>query len=212
MQRAIVLTVLAFTLNACDMFTAQPQPFPVWSPVPTRTPGIVSPTPIIIGPTSILTLLPFTPTDSPTPSITSTATPVAPSATSTPALVAAATVDILGCNTGFDITHGMGEVTNAFVTLKNSGNVDLPNACALLRASDEDRQHPDKIRCVPNLPVHTEVTLKLTVDSAFKVGTAIQVDATSNGVLLLRVDRLSCTDIAVFGGEPSNVGEIKPQP
>ena len=57
-------------------------------------------------------------------------------------------VDILGCNTSIDITHGMGEVTNAYVTVKNTGMVDLPNTCALLRAIDEDREHPDKKVCV----------------------------------------------------------------
>jgi len=119
-------------------------------------------------------------------------------------------VEILGCNTSLDITHGMGEVTNAFVLLKNTGEVDLPNTCALLRALDEDREHPDKQVCVPNLPVDNQVTLKLTVDSAYKQDTAIQVDATSAERLLLRVDRGSCTDISVFGGVPQRLGEVTP--
>ena len=104
----------------------------------------------------------------------------------------------------------MGEVTNAYVTVKNTGAVDLPNTCALLRAIDEDREHPDKQKCVTNLPVQNQVTLKLTVDSAYKKDTIIQVDATSNGVILLRVDKSSCTDIGIFGGAPSDVGVIKP--
>jgi hypothetical protein len=119
-------------------------------------------------------------------------------------------VDILGCNTSFDITHGMGEVTNAYVTVKNTGTVDLPNTCALLRAIDEDREHPDKKVCVANLPMQNQVTLKLTVDSAYKKDTVIQVDATSNEVILLRVDKPSCTDIGLFGGAPSDVDVIKP--
>jgi hypothetical protein len=119
-------------------------------------------------------------------------------------------VDILGCNTSIDITHGMGEVTNAYVTVKNTGTVDLPNTCALLRAIDEDREHPDKKVCVPNLPVQNQVSLKLTVDSAYKKDTVIQVDATSNEVILLRVDKPSCRDIGIFGGAPSDVGVIKP--
>ena len=119
-------------------------------------------------------------------------------------------VDILGCNTSIDITHGMGEVTNAYVTVKNTGSVDLPNTCALLRAIDEDREHPDKKVCVSNLPALNQVTLKLTVDSAYKQNTAIQVDAASNDVLLLRVDKLSCTDIGLFGGAPPDLGVIKP--
>ena len=104
----------------------------------------------------------------------------------------------------------MGEVTNAYVTVKNTGMVDLPNTCALLRAIDEDREHPDKTKCVTNLPVQNQVTLKLTVDSAYKQDTIIQVDASSDGVLLLRVDKPSCTDIGLFGGAPSDLGVVKP--
>jgi len=119
-------------------------------------------------------------------------------------------VDILGCNTSIDILHGMGEVTNAYVTVKNTGMVDLPNTCALLRAIDEDREHPDKKVCVTNLPMQYQVTLKLTVDSTYKQDTMIQVDASSNEVLLLRVDKPSCTDIGIFGGAPPDLGVVKP--
>ena len=104
----------------------------------------------------------------------------------------------------------MGEVTNAFVTVKNSGTVNLVNVCSLLRAIDEDREHPDKRGCVPELPARNQVTLKLTVDSAFRQDTAIQVDTSSNDVLLLRVDKGSCTDIGLFGGAPEDTGIIKP--
>ncbi len=103
----------------------------------------------------------------------------------------------------------MGEVTNAFVTVKNTGTVDLPNTCALLRAIDEDREHPDKKVCVTNLPAQNQVTLKMTVDSAYRQDTAIQVDTSSNDILLLRVDKQSCTDIGLFGGEPGDLGMIK---
>jgi hypothetical protein len=48
------------------------------------------------------------------------------------------------------------------------------------------------------------------VDSTYKQNTLIQVDTTSNDVLLLRVDKMSCADISLFGGEPSDVGVIKP--
>jgi len=104
----------------------------------------------------------------------------------------------------------MGEVTNAYVTVKNTGTVDLPNTCALLRAIDEGREHPNKKMCVANLPLQNQVTLKLTVDSTYKQNTVIQVDTSSNDVLLLRVDKPSCTDIGLFGGAPSDVGVIKP--
>ena len=148
------------------------------------------------------------------PSLTPTSTSIPPTETPMPTFTSTAVqslaVDILGCNTSIDITHGMGEVTNAYVTVKNTGTVDLPNTCALLRAIDEDRVHPDKKVCVANLPMQNQVTLKLTVDSAYKQDTIIQVDASSNDILLLRVDKPSCTDIGLFGGAPSDVGVIKP--
>jgi hypothetical protein len=105
----------------------------------------------------------------------------------------------------------MGEVTNAYVTIKNTGTIDLPNTCGFLRAIDEsERAHPDKEVCVTNLPAQNQVTLKLTVDSTYQQDTIIQVDALSNDVVLLRVDRQSCRDISLFGGAPSNVGVIQP--
>lgn len=206
MKKSVIFMMLALT--ACDTFGYQPQPFPVWSPIPSRTPGVVSPTPIVLTvPPNLVTLtLPFTET----PSITPTLATETPSSTFTPVPVQAVQVDILGCNTSIDITHGMGEVTNAYVTVKNTGNVDLPNTCALLRAIDEDREHPDKKVCVPSLPVAHQVTLKLTVDSAYRQDTAIQVDTSTNETLLLRVDRQSCTDIGIFGGAPDDTGVIKP--
>lgn len=219
MKKVFTFIILTFLIGACDTWGVRPQSFPVWTPIPSRTPGVVTATPIIIT-------LPFTETTTPgaiivapvavtltnteTPSSTATLIPILPTDTPTLAPVPSVAVDILGCNTSFDITHGMGEVTNAYVTVKNTGTVDLPNTCALLRAIDEDREHPDKKMCVTNLPAQNQVKLKLTVDSAYKQDTVIQVDASSNDVLLLRVDKPSCTDIGVFGGAPSDVGVIKP--
>ena len=213
--------VIVFLLSACDTWGVPPQPFPVWTPIPSRTPGIVTATPLILLPptfpviiptSSVIVITPITPISTVTeiPSLTLTLAPIFPSDTPTSAPIQSVTVDILGCNTSIDITHGMGEVTNAYVTVKNTGTVDLPNTCALLRAIDEDREHPDKKVCVPNLPAQNQVTLKLTVDSAYKQNTVIQVDTTSNEVILLRVDKPSCTDIGLFGGAPSDVGVIKP--
>jgi hypothetical protein len=215
MKKVFTLIFLSFFIGACDVWGVRPQPFPMWTPIPSRTPLVVTATPIIIT-------LPFTETitlgapvtitlaNTETPSPTVTPVTILPTDTPTITPVQSAAVDILGCNTSIDITHGMGEVTNAYVTVKNTGSVDLPNTCALLRAVDEDREHPDKKVCVGNLPALNQVTLKLTVDSAYKQNTAIQVDASSNEVLLLRVDKLSCTDIGLFGGAPPDLGVIKP--
>ncbi len=213
MKKIFFLLLMTLLLTGCD-WTVAPQPFPVWTPIPSRTPGIISPTPIILIPTtaasSIPTVVPLTET------LPVTFTPIPPvteaaSATSTVAPFQAIQIVIIGCNTGLDITHGMGEVTNAYDTLKNTGNMDLPNTCGLLRAADEGRPHPDKTKCVDNLPAGYQVTFKLTVDSTFKESTIIQVDGTSNGTLLLRVDQQACTDLDLGGaGVPGDIGVIKP--
>jgi hypothetical protein len=217
MKRIFAFIILTLLISACDTWGVQPQPFPVWTPIPSRTPGIVTATPIIITlpftetiPPGVVTLAPITLTNTDTPSPTATLATLLPTDTPTITPIQAIMVDILGCNTSIDITHGMGEVTNAFVTVKNTGTLDLPNTCALLRAIDEDREHPDKKMCVPNLPIQYQVTLKLTVDSTYKQDTVVQVDALSNDVLLMRADKSPCTDIGLFGGAPSNLGVITP--
>jgi len=221
MKNISALIIFIFILTACDTAGVSPQPFPVWTVIPSRTPNIVTATPIIltlpftatVAP-DVTIIAPVTLTNTEIPSLTPTSTPIPPTETPTPTVTSTAvksvTVDILGCNTSIDITHGMGEVTNAYVTMKNTGTVDLPNTCALLRAIDEDRQHPDKKMCVTNLPAQYQITLKLTVDSTYKQNTVIQVDTSSSDVLLLRVDKPSCTDIGLFGGAPSDVGVVKP--
>ena len=216
-KRSVLLeVVVALALSGCDLFTVQPQPFPVWSPIPTRTPGIVSPTPRILtstppsGTPEVTIIAPITPASSDTPSPTFSVVPATFTETTISTPILSVEVEIIGCNTSLDITHGMGEVTNAFVTVRNTGAVNISNICSLLRAIDEDREHPDKQACVPNLPVSSEVNLKLTVDSAYKEDTAIQVDTYSNDLLLLRVDQSSCTDIGLFGGAPDDLGIVKP--
>ncbi len=220
-MKKIVFTFLAaILLTSCDVWGVAPQAFPVWTSVPTLTPGIVTPTPFIIPPpvfgetatpsTNVTVILPVTPENTFTPTPTLTFTPVQPTVTATFAPIQSVNLVILGCNTSIDITHGMGEVTNAFVTVKNNGTIDLPNTCAILRAIDEDREHPNKKVCLSNLPAQNEVNLKLTVDSQYKVDTIIQVDITSNEVTLLRLDRQSCKDISLFGGAPSDLDQIKP--
>lgn len=217
MMKKIFSLFFLLLLTACDTWGVPPQPFPVWTAVPSFTPSIISPTPLIISPptfSSSLTssaIVPVTETASQTPPPSSTPVPVSPTLTFTQAPTQSVTVDILGCNTSLDILNGMGEVTNAYITIKNTGNVDLPNTCGFLRAIDEsDRKHPDKEVCVSNLPVQNQVILKLTVDSTYQKDTIIQVDALSNAVVLLRKDQQSCRDISLFGGAPADVGVIKP--
>jgi hypothetical protein len=114
-------------------------------------------------------------------------------------------VEILGCNTSIDVTHGMGEVTNAFVVLRNTGGVDLTNLHATLRALDEGREHPDKTVEVTSLLVGYKVTVKMTVDSTYQEETPIQVELTADGGLFQRVGADSCKDIGLLEPNPSDL-------
>jgi hypothetical protein len=220
MRKIIVLSLVVFLLSSCDIWGIPSQPLPAQPIAPSNTPAIVTPTPLIIPPPVLdFTLTPsaatFTqsaPFLTDTPPLTPTFTLDPPSPTIAAPTIQSVTVDILGCDTGFDIQNGMFEVTNAYVIVKNNGTLELPNTCALLRAIDEGREHPDKKVCVGTLPVQNQVTLKLTVDSTYKENTIIQVDVTTNAAILLRVDKASCRDIKVFGGVPADLGIIKPIP
>ena len=218
MKRYPVILLLGLLLTSCDIWGIAPQPFPVLTPPPTNTPPIFTATPLIIPPPTlnftvmpvITSSIPTLVTNTETASPTTSATPGSALPTDTLIPVQSVAVEILGCNTSIDIMNGMGEVTNAYVIVKNTGTVDLPNTCGLLRANDEGREHPDKKSCIANLPVQNQVTLKLTVDSTYKENTVIQVDALSNDAVLLRIDKQSCRDIQLIGGVPADVGVVRP--
>lgn len=99
----------------------------------------------------------------------------------------------------------MGEVTNAFLTLKNTGGVGLTNLKAMLFALDEGREHPDKTVEITSLPVGYEVTLKLTVDSTYQQETPIQIEVTADNGLFQRVGSASCRDIGLLAPNPSGL-------
>jgi len=209
MKKLIFLGLfLILTIAACDGWTYTVPTFPV--PPPTITPAILSPTPIIATVTSTSMPAPVTqtftepPTLSP-PTETATAFTEAPTATETPTLPPVSPniiVEVLGCNTSIDITHGMGEVTNAYVTLKNNTGADMTDLCTTLYALDEGRVHPDKTVCLPLLGNGQQVTLKLTVDSTYRQNTPIQVEVKSGETLLSRLGQDSCTDLGLFAPEP----------
>ncbi len=134
----------------------------------TRTPV---PTPTA---TSTQTLTP-TPTPTLTRTLTLTLTPtltITPTATLIPPKV---NTTLLGCEMGIDIAHGMGDVTNAFVRFRNLGDTELTNICFALTLDNEGRSHPDKVRCIPSLRSHYEITLKLTVDTDSRAPTSAAV-------------------------------------
>ncbi|MGB7873962.1 MAG: hypothetical protein WBL25_06230 [Anaerolineales bacterium] len=202
---------LVFSLTACDGWSYTVPTFP--APPPTITPSIFTATPVIVTITDTST--PPVPTETPT----ETGTPVTPTETATaftetPTPTDTATlaslppniiVEVLGCNTSIDITHGMGEVTNAYVTLKNNTGADLTDICTTLSAIDEGRVHPDKTVCVPQLDHGQQVTLKLTADSTYRVETPIQIEVKNGENLLSRVGQESCTDIGLFAPAPGTL-------
>jgi hypothetical protein len=203
-MKKLLLLILLFILSttACDGWAYHVPTFP--APPPTITPSIYSPTPVILT----LTNTPAIPTGTATeiiPTETATAFTEAPTPTDTPTLPPLSPniiVEVLGCNTSIDITHGMGEVTNAFVILKNNTGINMTDVCTTLVALDEGRIHPDKTVCVPGLTHGQQVTLKLTVDSTYRQNTPIQIEVKSSEALLSRVGQDSCTDIGLFAPSP----------
>jgi hypothetical protein len=215
----LTLEVSVFCLTACNGWIVQPLPYnPPPTPFPTGTPIIYTATPLILP-------LPMTATSTGTPPSTTTSS--LPSTTSTdvrnsatPALTYVTDVppnanihaNVLGCEDGFDITHGMGKVTNSYVTIGNVGITDIPNVCATLRGLNEGRPHPDKTKCITSIPAGYQVTLKLTIDTTFKKDTPIQIDVTSNNNLLKRIGQVSCTDISLFPPSVESLGKVIPIP
>jgi len=202
MQKITLSILLTFLLSSCNGWIINPLPGPTPFLPSTPTPSIFTPTPVVIGVTSA----------SATPGIaTLTATTIIPMNTETslpvPTLTSSPTgpaisIKVLGCNTSIDITHSMGEVTNAFVTLKNTGGMELTNIKVTLFALDEGREHPDKTVELTSLPVGYQVTVKLTADSTYKKESAIQVEVLSDQGIFPREGSASCTDIGVFTPNP----------
>jgi hypothetical protein len=216
MKKFLTVVLTTFLLTSCNGWFFRPSPYNPPTPFlpPTNTPPIVSPTPVVVGVSSatpmVATPIP-PPTNTPFTVITDTPTVVVPN---TPAVVATNTasipnpsinVEVLGCNTSIDVTHSMGEVTNAYVVVRNTGGVELTNLNTTLRALDEGREHPDKTVEVTSLFPGYKVTLKLTVDSTYQEDTPIQVEVTADGGLFHRVGAEACKDIGLFAPNPEDL-------
>jgi hypothetical protein len=216
-MKKITLTFLAMLLlTSCNGWFFQPSPYTPPTPFlpPTITPSILSPTPVVIGvnsatpsvatTTAVPSNTPFTAITN-TPLVLATDTPLG-TATNT-ALVPTSdiSVELLGCSTSIDVTHGMGEVTDAFVTLRNTGNVDLTNIRATVFALDEGREHPDKTVEIAILPVNYQISIKLTADSTYREETPIQLEVAADGNLFQRIGEASCRDIGLFAPRPESL-------
>lgn len=210
MKKYILLILVAGVLSGCNGWVIQPFPGNAPTPIvpPTRTPSVFTATPVIIGATQTLSISTSTPAAIATVLATDTNmppsdTPIVTFTNASP--IRSIALEILGCNTSIDVTHGMGEVTNAFITLKNAGNVELTNLKITLHALDEGREHPDKTVEVTALPTGYEVSLKLTVDSTYQEETPIQVEVSGDAGLFERVGADSCRDIGLFAPEPASL-------
>ncbi|HEY3474318.1 MAG TPA: hypothetical protein VGK56_06880 [Anaerolineales bacterium] len=216
MKKTISMFLMMLLLASCNGWVIQPGPFNPPTPFlpPTNTPSIFTATPVVIvaSPTPTVS----SPSETPIIFITATWEPtLIPPDTpvSTEATVPggpAVSVEVLGCNTSIDVTHGMGEVTNAFIILRNTGGVELTNLKATLHALDEGREHPDKTVDVTSLLAGHQVSLKLTADSTYRAETPIQIEVTADGGLFQRVGSESCKDIGIFAPNPSDLSTPVP--
>jgi hypothetical protein len=210
---SFLLMILSLLMASCNGWVIQRGPFNPPTPFlpPTNTPAILTATPVVIAASATSTVQGQIPTPTSLPFITATTVPtLVPSDTpvvtqvTVPSLPGVS-IEILGCNTSIDVTHSMGEVTNAFIVLRNTGGVELTNLRATLNALDEGREHPDKTVEVTSLPVRYRVTLKLTVDSTYQEETPVQVEINADGGLFQRVGAESCKDIGLFAPNPNDL-------
>ena len=215
MKKTLCVILLTLLTASCNGWVIQPGPFTPPTPFlpPTNTPSILTATPIVVAasPTAqalpTFTSIPFI-TATPIPTLIPSNTPasIQTSLPSGPAV----SVEILGCNTSIDVTHGMGEVTNAFAILRNTGGVELTNINVTLHALDEGREHIDKTVEITSLLVGYKVNLKMTVDSTYQEDTPIQVEVSSDGGLFQRVGVESCKDIGLFAPNPGDLNTPMP--
>jgi hypothetical protein len=209
MKRIPIVSLIVILLTGCNGWSFQPSGTNAPTPfrVPSQTPAIVTVTPA--GAVSPTPLVATSPPVVETPAVFVSDTPqVLPTDTASPE--PSLGVEILGCNTSIDITHGLGEVTNAFVTLKNTGNTELMNLRVTLYALDEGQEHPDKTVELTSLPVSYQVNVKLTVDSTYHADTPIQVEVFADGGLFQRLGQNSCADIGVFAPDPGSLNTPVP--
>lgn len=210
----VVATLLTLSfLTSCSGWVLDRDPFEGPTPFlpPTNTPSIFTPTPLVIAASTTftpqihtLTPLPFI-TATTAPTLFPSDTPIIPPTETSPPSGPSVSVEILGCNTSIDVTHGMGEVTNAFVVLRNTGGIELTNLSVTLNALDEGREHPDKTVEVSSLLSQYKVMLKLTVDSTYREQTPIQIEVRGDGGMFHRVGAESCRDIGLFAPNPGDL-------
>lgn len=199
--------VLILCGSGCQGWKVQPVSINAFTPLPSGTPVIDSPTPHLLTPTQARAAIASMTLEGPTET-RSPASSQEPTVTPTATLQLGA--KILACGTGVDVTLPMGHVTDAYVGITNAGSSDAQSVCATLRGLHEGQVHPDKTQCLGDLPAGYRATLKLTISSTADQSTPIQVEVTSQGVLLLRLGESACPGPVP---RPEQYGSLKtPQP
>lgn len=152
-----------------------------------------------LGPTPVPTLKSvFPPTLVSAPTTVSAPTVAAKAvATALPTPVDAAALPKLNvllqaCDTGLDVFNQLGEVTNAYVVVQNPGDVAATQVHVVLSAEDEEKDHPDKSYLIQNLPPGYEIALKLTVDTASGVDSAVFATVTTAEGAAVQASKSSC--------------------
>jgi hypothetical protein len=184
---AVSQTVQAAVATA-QAATRTPSPTPAWTLIPAVP--TISPSPTATGTATGTSTLSRTPTASPVLTQTLTATPTQ-TPTGTPASAILSTT-ILSCDLGFDIAHGLGEVENAYVRVRNYGGTDLTNVVVILNASNEGKPHPDKSHLFASVRANYEVTTKLTVDTQSGSLSMLDVVTTSSQGFTTKVSGAGC--------------------
>ncbi len=83
------------------------------------------------------------------------------------------------CGSSFNVSEGLGEVTDVYATVTNSGAYDLHNVSIVAHASDEDKPFKNSAN-YSVLQVGQTASVKLTLDTQQSVQTLVTLSVTSD--------------------------------
>ncbi|MEI7961238.1 MAG: transglutaminase-like domain-containing protein [archaeon] len=87
-------------------------------------------------------------------------------------------VNISQCEPSINILQGLGEVTDVYVTVTNSGSADAHNVAVIAHASDEDKQYKNTANW-SIIKAGQTASVKLTLDTQQNVPTLVTLNVTS---------------------------------
>lgn len=104
-------------------------------------------------------------------------------------------IEIIGCTTGYDVFHGLGEVTNVYADIRNIGNADASGVVAGAFATDEGEVHQNKYAIIGDIPFGYAARVKMTVDTTSNVFGTITVMAEADDADSTQKSTSNCADI-----------------